>query len=1125
MALSRSERTGRSDCAFAMSPSSSVRGLSWESLPARLGLASLAYFTTQILAFQFPDTFGLVAAIWPAAGVGLAVLLLNSRRHWPLFLACLFVAGMAANLTTGRPKAASFGFMVANMLETGASAWWMTRCCGDKIRFNRVREVLALVVAGCVINGVTSLLGAGSAHLAMGARFWTFYGTWWTADALGLLLITPLILVWTDSSPRLRLLRGWRGLEWAGVLALSWITTGMLFGLPRLFEQMEVRPYLLLVFLVWAAVRYGPRGTATLLGGISIIAIVCTAAGKGYFPLGGEDTRLQLLAVQTFLGVMGVTGLLLAAAVSQQHETRLELEESENRFRTYVEQAAEALFVHDFNGRFTEVNQRACERLGYTREELLRMTVCDVEQDFDLPRAQAAWGGLRPGAWCRLAGRHRRKDGTLFPVEASIRCFELDGRTLFMGLVQDLTERQRTEAALERNARIHKLLRQSILAINDCQDLDAALRLLVDKALEVSGLDCGAVYRIEGDFAVLQHQRGLEPGFVEAVRRRPKDLGYIHHALQNPREILHVNRVFPEQGATGQAYGLLHVYCVALSARGEPFGYLNVVSRRPDPPDPENIELIRILALELESTFVRLGIEQRLRSILTTMTDGVVVQSAEGRIIDCNPSAERILGLSREQIMGRTSVDPRWKAFREDGQPFPGEEHPAMVSLRTGKPCHDVMMRLGLPDGSIRWIRINSEPMFKVGEEQPHAVVATFTDMTSRKLMEDRMRQAQKLEGIGHLAGGMAHEFNNIFAAILMNQALAQGSASASETTEHLEAIESLTHKAAGLIKQLLAFSRQSVMELEPLDWKAAIDGQQDLIACLLGERIALEISTQNGLPKIHGDRSMLEQVLVNLCLNARDAMSGTGRLRLVLDRVQVGSRQAENHAGIQPGLFVRLSVEDSGCGMDERILGHLFEPFFTTKDVGKGTGLGLATVRGIVEQHRGWVEADSRVGQGSTFRVYLPACAEVPSTPSLGSSPVRWQPAAEDAAGTILLAEDDRGVRESTRAMLERRGYSVFVAADGDEARSLWQAHRTEIDLILSDVVMPGGMNGPRLARLALAEKPSLRVILISGYTGGVQDSDELLNPAVVYLAKPFSVETLIQTIRTLLRDVQPVG
>jgi PAS domain S-box-containing protein len=325
---------------------------------------SLAYFAAQVLAFQFPESFGLVAAIWPAAGVALASLLLTPRRLWPALLGCLFLAGLAANLTTPRTFIVSAGFMSANICETAVSAWLITQLCGDRIRFDRIREVAALAASASIINAVTAAIGGLTACLALGSRFLAFYQTWWVADALGLLLVTPVIMLCADQRRTRKAVRWGLTIETACLFGLGCTAAWFSFGHETVDSAIEVNPYLLPVFVIWAAFRIGPCGTSTLTATLSAIAVGCTAAEIGTFPLGGTNTFLHLIAVQLFLGVLGLTGLLLAAAVAQQRESHALLQ-------AVVEGTLDAVYVKDRQGRYLLFNSAAARFVGKSSEEVL----------------------------------------------------------------------------------------------------------------------------------------------------------------------------------------------------------------------------------------------------------------------------------------------------------------------------------------------------------------------------------------------------------------------------------------------------------------------------------------------------------------------------------------------------------------------------------------------------------------------------------------------------------------------------------------------------------------------------------------------------------------------------------
>jgi CheY-like chemotaxis protein len=376
------------------------------------------------------------------------------------------------------------------------------------------------------------------------------------------------------------------------------------------------------------------------------------------------------------------------------------------------------------------------------------------------------------------------------------------------------------------------------------------------------------------------------------------------------------------------------------------------------------------------------------------------------------------------------------------------------------------------------------------------------------------------MEGIGHLAGGMAHEFNNILGALMMHLDLARVS-SQPEATELLNEAGGLCRRAADLISKLLAFSRKSRMKKQPLDLGGIVARHCKTMAPLLGERISVNLSLPEGLPLVCADAVMMDQVLMNLCLNARDAMRGGGRIQIRLRELELIPEQVKGREGAQPGRFVCLSVADTGCGMDDGTISRLFEPFFTTKTVGQGTGLGLAMVQGIVQQHQGWVEVESQIGKGSTFHVYLPATTDQPS-PRPPVAPVAKPPV---GAFTILLVEDDAVIRKVTRRLLEKTGYTVLEAANGSEALGLWRERREAIDLVYTDMVMPGDVSGLTLANQVRADKPSVKVIITSGYTSDGLSPLEIKESSIVYLPKPCDLRTLTSVIHECLHQTAGVN
>jgi signal transduction histidine kinase/ActR/RegA family two-component response regulator len=389
------------------------------------------------------------------------------------------------------------------------------------------------------------------------------------------------------------------------------------------------------------------------------------------------------------------------------------------------------------------------------------------------------------------------------------------------------------------------------------------------------------------------------------------------------------------------------------------------------------------------------------------------------------------------------------------------------------------------------------------------------------RLSEAQLRQSQKMEAIGQLAGGVAHDFNNLLAVIRGNAELvimSEGQPNG-ENRERLDQVVTATERAANLTRQLLTFSRKQVMLPQPLNLNEVVGNFTKMLMRIIGEQIHLQYKYAVGLPFIEADVGMLEQVLVNLVVNARDAMPKGDQLLITTETTRLDAAYARAHPETRAGDFVCLSVTDSGTGIAPEHLPHIFEPFFTTKEVGKGTGLGLATVYGIVQQHQGWIEVASQLGAGSTFKIFLPAIEPPPAAVS-APEPVDAQPAG--GSETILLVEDDEAVRSLTGRLLKRSGYRVQEAASGPQALELWRAHKAEIALVLTDMIMPDGMNGRELVEQLLVERPALKVIFMSGYSGEATANDTtfLRRTRTRFLQKPCHGRTLLQTVRESLDE-----
>ncbi|MBD2502212.1 PAS domain S-box protein [Anabaena azotica] len=643
--------------------------------------------------------------------------------------------------------------------------------------------------------------------------------------------------------------------------------------------------------------------------------------------------------------------------------------------------------------------------------------------------------------------------------------------------------------------------------------------------------------------------------------------------------------------------------------------------------------------------------EEFYRFVVTAMSEGIILQQADGKIITCNASAERILGLSREQIIERTIDDQRWLAIREDGSPFPSEEYPAMVTLRTGQPCANVILGIYKPNGQLAWISLNTQPLHRENETVPYAVVTSFadiserqaalqerqqaeqkireqaalleiatdaiyvrdlhseilfwnqgaerlygwskqeaigrnaqellytetlvhlneqafnvvtqigvwqgelqkvtkygqeiivesrwtlmrdaageaksilivdTDITQKKQLEEQFFRAQRLESLGTLAGGIAHDLNNILTPILAaaqilkiklpNEQERSPTVEGASSQYLLEILENNAKRGAGLVKQVLSFARGFKGERITVQLKHLIT---DII--LIGKQtfpksIEFISSFPEELWAVCGDVTQLHQVLMNLVVNARDAMPDGGTINITAENIFIDETYSSMVLEAKVGNYIKVTVADTGVGMSAEILDRIFEPFFTTKDIGAGTGLGLSTVLGIIKSHGGFVTVSSKVGQGSKFKLFLPA---IPAIPDLPTQEIETPPGNGEL---ILIVDDEAPIREIAKMILEDHNYNTLIAANGIEAIALYAQNKHRINVVLMDMMMPE-MDGVTAIRTLRKMNSHVRIIA----TSGINVTETLAQAAIVgvqqVLSKPFTAQELLNTLHHVLQ------
>jgi len=427
--------------------------------------------------------------------------------------------------------------------------------------------------------------------------------------------------------------------------------------------------------------------------------------------------------------------------------------------------------------------------------------------------------------------------------------------------------------------------------------------------------------------------------------------------------------------------------------------------------------------------------------------------------------------------------------------------------------CTFKPVRLRRHDGHYQWFTTRSVPVRDAQGKLLH-IVGTSSDVTQHMRLEDELRQAQKMEAIGRLAGGVAHDFNNLLTVILGQASMVQRCPVPERVHAAVREIQSAADRAASLTEQLLAFGRRQVLQPRDLALDEVVRSVSRMLERLLGENITLQIEAASGSPHVYGDPNMLAQVLLNLALNARDAMSLGGQLVIRTSSETLSEQTAQARPEARAGKWACLTVSDTGAGIPPEALPRIFEPFFTTKDVGKGTGLGLATVYGIVQQHRGFIQVDSTLGRGTTFKAFLPLgiCADAPLASTESEAPPHG------GGERILLVEDEPGVRAIASCVLSQYGYELVVAENGVRALAAFAEQSGRIDLLLTDVIMPEGLCGDELASRLQAEKPGLRTVLCSGYSADRVRDGVRAQPHVEFLQKPYRPEQLLRVVRRLL-------
>jgi PAS domain S-box-containing protein len=776
---------------------------------------------------------------------------------------------------------------------------------------------------------------------------------------------------------------------------------------------------------------------------------------------------------------------------------------------TALTAAANAIVITDPEGTIKWVNPAFSKLTGYTGAEAIGQNPRLLKSGHHPPEFYAdMWATITSGTVWHGELINQHKDGRIIIEETTITPVRDAGGEIahFVAIKQDITNYKQTERLLGFVAQEGWSGPQ--------EDFLARLVQYVGRTL---GVDYVFIGRIKDEQTVQTcglYAKGKIVPDVEYSTRGAPCHKVIGNALCHYGERL--QELFPEDALLVEMGAQSYLGIPLTDSAGRPLGLIAMLDTKPMPDAQLATALLQIAAVRVAGEIERQAKVDELRwktalleAQMEAAPDGILMIDNQGRRIVQNQRMNELLKIPPHISADEDdSVQIKFVAGRaKDPRQFVDKitylwAHPDKVSRD----------ELEFVDGTIV-DRYSSPVRDKAGNSCGR--IWTFRDLTQARQLEAQLRQSQKMEAIGQLAGGVAHDFNNILAALLMQTDLL-------EMIEYLppEAIEGLKQiradatRAASLTRQLLLFSRRQVMQRSILDLNEVVANLAKMLQRIIGEDVQLRLHL-HGAPLItRADVGMMDQVLMNLAVNARDAMPKGGTLRIETAEKIVSEEMAGLHPEAVPGRYVCVSISDTGTGIPPEILPRIFEPFFTTKEAGKGTGLGLATVFGIIKQHQGWIKLDNRPGQGATFRIFLPTNTETEAE----AAQTEAKPKPKGGSETILLVEDEPRVRKSIGTILERRGYRVLAAANPIEATKLWEKHHQEVALLLTDLVMPGGMNGHELARQLQAAIPSLRVIYISGYSPEIAGQEIQLQSGENFVQKPFVTDHLLETIRRSL-------
>jgi PAS domain S-box-containing protein len=1020
----------------------------------------------------------MVWPLWPGCAFLVAVLLLAPRRTWPVLIAAGLAGFVLYDLQAGLTLRSIAFLILSDTVEVLIAALGVSYALDGLPRLDSTKSLARYSFFAVIL---APLPAAFIATAAFGGNYWIRWRIGFFTEALALLTLTPAILGWV--STREAWTKKSRAFYFEAATLIAGLTLLGYFALVSYSgSSLPVLLYSLLPFLLWSALRFGVTGITTSMGVVAFLSIWGAVRGRG--PFAGAEHLNNVMSLQLFLFVAATTFLVLAVLVEERKGVERDLRVHGERFRSLYANSTVGLYRTTPGGKVLLANPSLVKMLGFS--SFSELSARDLEGEGFEPgyaRAEFQRRLASEGEVKGLEASWTKRDGTTIFVRESAKAIRnTEGKIeYYEGTVEDITERKQAEGALrESQQRMAGVVSSAMDAII-C--VDEKHRILVFNASAEKMFGCPAAEAVG-----------------QSVER------FIPEQLRSAHRV-HVQR-FGETGTTNRTMGAMGSLG-ALRADGEEFQIEASISQSESMGNKLFTVILRDITERQRTEDALRKSEERFCKIFRSSPLAVTISTAtEGRYLDVNEAFLQMLGYPRREVIGRTAHDLNFWAE-------PSQRPELIRQLRKSGRVTGFHTQFTTSKGKIREAEVSAELVELDGQRCMLAITRDITDM---RQLEEQLRQAQKMEAVGLLAGGVSHDFNNLLNVILGNTDLLLEKIQPGKPQHYAEEIKNATQRATQLTRQLLAFSRKQVLRPALLDLNGVVGDVVKILGHLIGEDVQTVVEGETNLASIWADRGQVEQILMNLATNARDAMPNGGKFTIRTENAELGPDDVARHPYVVPGRYVRLSVRDTGLGMSDDIRSRAFEPFFTTKPPGRGTGLGLATIYGIVKQSGGYVWISSAVGAGTTFDIYFPRVDE--AAPALGGE-LEAQGESHKGTETILVLEDEESLRELTCEILSGGGYSVLQVGRGGQAIALARQYTRPIHLMVSDVILPD-ISGPSAVSAVQASHPETKALFVSGYAEGYV-VQKVIEAGAILLQKPVSRSNLLREVDEILHLRSP--